>query len=115
MLLSEAHDQLLVVIVGAVPPPPYVNSVTVLVLLNLNSLLLPANRTVIVPSVCTNSWTTPTSLAPRVPDAALILDHPFLAPMRPYWSMMQLVATKANPAAKSKGESCVFSPKKPGA
>jgi hypothetical protein len=36
--------------------------------------------------------------------------HPFLAPMRPYWSITQLTAVNANPLAKSKDESWVFNP-----
>jgi hypothetical protein len=68
-----------------------------------------------VPSVCTSSWITPGLFAPSVPDDALTLAQPLREPMRPNWSITQFVATKAKPAAKSVGESCVFRPRNPGA
>ena len=55
------------------------------------------------------------SFAPKFPEDELTLEKPFRAPIRPYWSMTQLVAIDAYPASNVKGESCVFSPKKPGA
>ncbi len=38
-------------------------------------------------------------------EEAFTLDQPCREPIRPYWSMMQFVATKAKPAFKSRGES----------
>ena len=58
---------------------------------------------------------TPTSLAPKSPEEELTLVQPLREPIRPYWSITQLVATKAKPCAKSNGESWVLSPKNPGA